>query len=283
MTDLAREHTSYSSAPALATPGSILRDVVADLRVLPQTAWRHFRRTLSGQQRQSRLALVWLVAPTMATAAVWIYLDRSSVVDLDRTALAYPVYVLVGLVFWQLFTDCVTGPLRSLTTARPVLSKVRLPLETWIAGAVLHALFHFLVRLGPVVVIAVAYGVPVGSTAPLLLVCVLYFVLLGLSIGLLLAPFGLLYDDVSQAMTVGLTLWFFLTPIVYARPASGSGAAIVEWNPVTPGIESARAWLLHEPGARPGALLAYGASSLLLLATAWLLLRVARPHLVVRL
>ncbi|MBR8826537.1 MAG: hypothetical protein DSM107014_01300 [Gomphosphaeria aponina SAG 52.96 = DSM 107014] len=64
--------------------------------------------------------------------------------------------------------------------------------------------------------------------------------------GLLLAPLGVLYQDVSRGLTM-LTGVLFLTPVVFPVPEQGLFAILVKLNPVTPS-----SWLL--PGNWQGGL-----------------------------
>ena len=41
-----------------------------------------------------------------------------------------------------------------------------------------------------------------------------------LMIGLLLIPLSLLYGDVQRILSIGIGLWFFVTPVIYPKPAA---------------------------------------------------------------
>jgi lipopolysaccharide transport system permease protein len=94
---------------------------------------------------------------------------------------------------------------------------------------------------------------------------------------------GLLYEDVGQGLSVALTFWFFLTPVIYPWPRTGGGAWLVAHNPLTPVLHTTRAWLTGAPGASPWAFAAVSAGAAALLLAAIIAYRVARPHLVARL
>jgi ABC-type polysaccharide/polyol phosphate export permease len=69
----------------------------------------------------------------------------------------------------------------------------------------------------------------------------------------------------------------FVTPVFYRIPPGSP----LRFNPVAPLIETARNWLTGA-GAAPGFLLVTAVAALLLV-LAWLLYRLARPHIVARL
>jgi ABC-type polysaccharide/polyol phosphate export permease len=58
---------------------------------------------------------------------------------------------------------------------------------------------------------------------------------------------------------------------------------LIAANPVTPVLVTARAWLTGGDGADPAAFATVVAVAVLLLVAAWVVYRLARPHLVARL
>jgi lipopolysaccharide transport system permease protein len=99
----------------------------------------------------------------------------------------------------------------------------------------------------------------------------------GLGAGLLLAPIGLLYDDIGRSIALLLSFGFFVTPVVYPIPA----ASPLAYNPLVPVFDTVRGFLAGN-GVVPGfwTVTAAGAALLIL---AWLFHRLARPHFVARL
>ena len=93
-----------------------------------------------------------------------------------------------------------------------------------------------------------------------------------------MAVLGLLYSDVSSGLTVGLNLWFLVTPVVYVLPAHY--ARYFNLNPMT--LTTTRNWLLLGVAApAPGFWLVAGLAGAGV-GLGWLAYRLAQPHLVVR-
>jgi lipopolysaccharide transport system permease protein len=55
-----------------------------------------------------------------------------------------------------------------------------------------------------------------------------------------LSPLGALYQDVGRGLTVLVSVWFFLTPVVYPVPTEGTLSWLVRLNPVTPLLVTTR-------------------------------------------
>jgi lipopolysaccharide transport system permease protein len=277
------EETTYSAASALRSPRRFAATARRELHGVPGTAWRMFIRTVQSRYRQTRLGYLWLVLPFVAMTLTWVYLSHAGVLPFDKTRSPYPVYVATGIVLWLLFQETLTGPLRRLSAASATLTKAAVPHELWILAETFEALFALFVRGGLLCILLAAFTIPLRWTMLLVPLGILTLVLLGLAIGVLMAPVGLLYEDVGQALVIATGLWFLMTPVVYPRPARGAAAALVDFNPVTPVLESTRAWLTtgSTGSLLTVALIAAGAT--VALAMAWVVYRVARPHLVARL
>jgi hypothetical protein len=104
----------------------------------------------------------------------------------------------------------------------------------------------------------------------------------GGAVGLLVTPIGLLYDDIGRILALGLSLMFFLVPIVYPVATSGAARMAIIANPAAVFLVDARDAMLTGRTAfgEWGAI--HGALTLVLLVAAFGFLRAARPHLAAR-
>lgn len=280
---MAADETVYSADPVLAAPRRFFAAAVADLPLVGRSAWRIWLRGMQARHRRSRLGYAWLLAPSLAIAFTWAYLDDAGLVSFGDVGIPYLAYVLTGALLWQVFADALQSPLRELQRARPLLTKTRLPYETWVVAAAIDVVFNLLVRLAIIAVVLVAVGTPLTATVALAPLGIVALVVLGLAVGVALAPLGLLFEDFENALALIAGFGFFLVPIVYPWPADVPGDVIVELNPVTPVLVTTRAWLADAPGAVPAQLIGVGAAAALLLVVVWLVMRLARPHLTARL
>ena len=125
-------------------------------------------------------------------------------------------------------------------------------------------------------------GADLASTVWLAPVGILATVALGLMFGLLITPLGMLYTDVQNGLVVVISMWFFLTPVVYVSPTSGAGSWISTLNPVSPLLTMTRAWALGGDAPSMALFVGITVGAVMLLGFGWVLYRVAMPHLVSR-
>ena len=278
----------YSPEPALRPPLRLFREMMADLTISWELGVALARRDLSAMYRQSVLGYFWAFLPVLATTGVFLFLRSGGALAGWDQPVAYPVYLLVGSILWQVFADAVQGPLKVVAASRAMLVKINFPRESLILAGVLITIFNFCVRLVILIPALIyfatrgdyefcwssLYAFPAGVAA---------IILLGYVIGILLTPIGMLYRDVSMGMVIILNFLMFLAPVVVAIPKSGIIREVMLANPATYVLDSARAWLLGKPSEFLGGFWIVVAASLVCLLFGWLLYRISLPHVIARL
>jgi lipopolysaccharide transport system permease protein len=181
------------------------------------------------------------------------------------------------MTLWQLFLDSINAPLQHLSSNRQLLTHSRVPHEALFLAAFLEVLLNCAVRLAVLIPVLLWFGIEPDRTQLLVPLGILALAMLGFTFGLLLAPVGMLYDDVGRSLALLTGFWFFVTPVLYDTPNHGP----MSLNPVTPLLDSTRAWLTAGPGT-PG-FITVSAAACVMLAITWLLYRLAQPHVIGRL
>ena len=279
----AQPMTVYSSASTLRSPGKFVGEAFSDLRRSWEPAKHLFFKNLRGRHRRSFLGYAWLLLPPLATALVWTGLNYSGIISVGETKVPYPLFVLIGTMFWSAFVEALKCPIMEVKNARDILVKVRVPHEAVMLAGLGNVFFNFLIRALLVAVAFLYYGRMPGWTVFLTPVALLSIVCLGLAIGLWLAPVGLLYDDVNRALDVLLGFGFLITPIVYPVPKTWPLSLIADLNPLVPLLSTGRRWLQGYDVPPASGFFAVSIASAAALFLAWLFYRVARPHIVSRL
>ena len=261
----------------------MIRAMVADIGNGRGLAWRLFVRNMRAQYRQTLLGFVWVLVPPVATTALWVILKSHRVINFSSpNGVPYLLYVLCGTILWGAFMGSVRSPTLAISSAREMLGKLRFPREALLMTQVGHVLFSFLLQLLLLLVVLLCYRHPVSSTAVLFPLGVIALMLLGLSIGLVLTPIGMLYKDVGRAIDLCGRFWMFLTPVVY-QPLSGRTGEIVSWvNPVAPVLTVTRDWLLAGNTAYLPGFVVFGAAGMLLTIAGLLAMRLTMPVIIER-
>ena len=272
----------YTAKSELRHPGRLLAEMWRDLLASRGLAWRLLVRDISAHYRQSFLGFAWAFLPPIVMAVGFTLAGNAKVINIAATQLPYPAYVMFSMILWQTFVEALNGPVVAVTNAKQMLARINFPREAIVLGKLGEVFFNFGIKLILIVAVFLWYQMPVTWAALLAPLSLLSLILLGTFFGLLLAPLGVLYQDVTQGLTVFTGLWLFLTPIVYPVPQSGTFATIVKLNPVTPLLVTTRELVTTGVVSDPYRFLTVSAVTLLGLFMTWVVFRLAMPFAIER-
>ena len=272
----------YTFESDLRRPSDLFRQMFGDLGTALELAWRLMQRDLQAQYRQSALGFVWALLPALATTIGFTLANRAQVLNIADTDIPYPAYVLLSTVLWQAFLASVTGPIQGAITAKAMISKVNFPREAIVLAKVGEGLVDFAIKMVPVAIVLAVYRVVPTASALLAPLAFLAMIAFGTILGSLLAPLGVLFGDVTRALTLISGGWMLLTPVVYPMPASGTFAAIVRLNPATPLLMTTRELLTTGNLTDPVGFAVVALAALLALLPAWIAFRLAMPYAIER-
>lgn len=273
----------YTPESALRHPGQLLRSMWHDLLASRELAWRLFVRNLSAQYRQSVLGYVWAFLPPLVTALTFIFLNSQKIMNFSgEENIPYPVYAMVGTLLWQGFVDALNSPLKVITQSQSMLAKVNFPREALILAGLAEVLFNFAIRLVLLIIIYVWFGLTVPATIWLAPFGVLSLLGLGLMMGLLLSPVGVLYQDIQRSIAIFVSMWLFLTPVAYEPPTRWPASLITSLNPVSPLLVTTRQMLITGNLTQLTGFWIVSGITFVLLLLGWLLYRLAMPRLIER-
>jgi len=228
------------------------------------------------------LGVAWAVlAPLLQLAVfnlVFVHILKARVPGLEGSA--YLVFLALGFWPWFAFSVALTRGCTAITDHAGLAGKIAVPRAVPVLAAVLTA---FLLHLFGFALVLVALAIAdVGILWSQLPVALLYWLpLLGMAIGaaLMLAAVQVFIRDLAQSIGLLITLWFFLTPIIYApQTVPGGLAQWLVFNPVTGVVDAQRALLPGLTGL-PGSASVTWISALLLPALGVWVFNRLRPHL----
>ena len=236
--------TQYSAGSEIRHPLRLMRAIVADFVAGRHLAWRLFVRNIRGLYRQTLLGMFWAFLPPIANTAMWVFLRNAGVFQSGDTQVDATVYILTGMILWQAFIDAFQMPLQAINNNRNMLSKLNFPRESLLLVGAGEVFFDLLIRLTLLVPAFWLFGVLPQVTWILAPLAVVGLVLWGMSLGLLLMPFGALYQDVGRFISLLVPFWMIVTPIIYV-PREDFPGSLLNWlNPASPLLLVARDWLL---------------------------------------
>lgn len=266
----------------LRYPYALLRAMGRDLLASRELAWRLMVRDLSAQYRQALLGVAWAFIPPIAMAIGFTLAKDANVFTVGATDIPYPAYVMFNATLWQTFVDAATGPVQAIIQAKPMLARVNFPREAIVLAKLGEVGVNFGIKLILILGLFLYFRVPVSWTVVLAPVALIHLILLGTWVGILLAPLGVLYQDVARSLNMIMGFWLFLTPVIYPVPEAGLFGRLVAYNPVTPLLTTLRELTTTGVITNPLGFWLVSGGTLLGLLLTWVGFRIAIPYVVER-
>lgn len=187
-----------------------IREIVAKREVLLNLV----RRELKVKYAASLLGAVWSLLNPVVYLAVFTFVTRVLGMAIED----YPVYLLSGLLAWNLFSTALSVGSRSVVDNSNLVKKVTFPREILPLAAIGVALVDYVLQMGVLVLfmLVTGLGIPIPEIAllPLAFVTLLVF---ATALTFAVAAANVRYRDVGHLLGIALLVWFWLTPIVYAE------------------------------------------------------------------
>lgn len=186
-----------------------LREILARREVLSNLV----RRELKVKYAASVLGAVWSLLNPIVYLLVFSFVSEV----LGTSVPGYPVYLLSGLLAWNLFSTSVGAGARAVVDNATLVKKVTFPREILPLASIGVALVDYVLQMGvfALFMLVTGYGfhLPELALLPLAFVTLLAFAA-ALTFGV--AAMNVRYRDVGHLLGVALLVWFWVTPIVYA-------------------------------------------------------------------
>mgnify|MGYP001244610036 FL=1 len=241
--DVSDGYTSYDGIGRERLSLRAWRVMVRELLDYWELIRRLVIRNIAGQFRQSFLGYVWIMLPPIATTVVFSVLQKARVVNIQMPegAMPYAIFALLGMTVWGYFTQLTMMATTSISNAGGLVSKIYFPREVLVLSAVGNAIVNFLIRLVVVVLTFLLLQYAPHWQIVYYVFLLIPFTLLGIGLGLLLAPINTMMNDVGRLMEFAFQFGMFLAPTVYPTPdiatASDTWQSLLFWahqlNPVS--------------------------------------------------
>jgi len=164
----------------------------------------------------------------------------------------FPVYLLLGIVLWNFFTEITVRGVTAIVERASLISKISIPRYLLVLSTSYAALINLGLNLIVVMIFVYFNGATIDvSLLWLVPVLLLELYILGLSLAFILSAMFVKIRDISYIWEVVIQAGFYATPLLY--PLQGLGVNVQEWlllNPVAQIIQDLRAILVTDQSIR---------------------------------
>jgi len=202
------------------------------------------QKELKVRYKSSVLGYLWALANPFAFALVY-YIAFKLIMRVQMPN--YSIFLLTGMFPWVWLTNSFIQATGSFRHSASLVKKVDLARAVLPLGSVVHEMVHFCFAL-PIVCLFIFFTgsdvhlswlwqFPVMSILQLILIY---------PVALILAISNVYVHDVEYLVSIGLSMLFFLTPIVYpVSMVPEKYRYYFDWSPISSLIESWRSVFLH--------------------------------------
>ena len=203
------------------------------------------KRDLKNVYKQTVLGPLWIVinpflSPFVFTVIFGIIANNST------DGIPQFLFYMSGNILWSYFSNCFNRASSTFLSNARIFGKVYFPRLVMPLSGIIYNSITFLVQFVMFAILVAVYAFTGANVHPNLLVLALPVILihiafLGTGTGLIISSLTTKYRDLNVLVSFGLTLWMYLTPVVYpVSQIPESYRWIMLLNPVAPIVETFR-------------------------------------------
>lgn len=172
-------------------------------------------REIKARYKQSFLGFFWVVLNPFFQMLIMSFIF-SKIMKVNNLGVPYPIFLYAGLLPWLFFANSLSNATEELIENASLIKKIYFPRQILILAALLSKAFDFALSSLIFLLLMIWFRVPF---TPYML---LFFPLFALQflftygVSLFLSATNLFYRDVRYLLSLIITLWFYLTPVLYA-------------------------------------------------------------------
>lgn len=177
------------------------------------TLWDMSVTSLRLKYAGSGLGIWWaIVTPLILAASINLIFTLVFKINMPN----FTLFALSGIIPWMFFTSSLIESTNSFIVNSSILKQGIFPREFIPIAAVISNLLNFLIGLVFLLPLFVIFKLKVIVLLPALLMVIIIHLLFVLGIGLLFSSINVFFRDLTHFLSVGIMIWFWLTPIFYS-------------------------------------------------------------------
>lgn len=203
------------------------------------------KRDLKNVYKQTVLGPLWIVInPFLSTFVFTVIFGM--IANISTDGIPQFLFYMSGNILWSFFSNCFNRASSTFLSNARIFGKVYFPRLVMPLSGIIYNSITFLVQFVMFAILVAVYALTGANVHPNLLVTALpifliHIALLGTGTGLIISSLTTKYRDLNVLVSFGLTLWMYLTPVVYpVSQIPESFRWIMLLNPVAPIVETFR-------------------------------------------
>lgn len=164
--------------------------------------------------KRSVLGVVW----TLLNPLLYMSVMTIAFTAVFRSALPhYPVYVLTGLICWNLFTQTTLHAMNHMIFGGSLIRRIYFPRTIFALATLGNAGINFCLSMAPLAAIILLLGHPIRASWAFVPIAMGLMGLFSFGASLLMSILAVFFADIIEIHQALVQILFFLTPIMYPQ------------------------------------------------------------------
>lgn len=211
---------------------NIFKEISNEIRKNRWLTYQLFKRDFFAVYKQSFIGVLWALIIPLVSVGTFILLNRSGIFSMGEINVPYPIYAVLGMAFWQLFSAGLIASSNSLVKAGSMITKINFSKKSLVISSAGQSIVSFLIQLTLVILLFIYYKITPSTAILLIPLFMIPIMLLTLGLGFIFSLLNGIVRDIGNILSILMTFLMFLTPILYAKPSTGILARITNYNPL---------------------------------------------------
>ena len=171
-------------------------------------------REIATRYKQSFLGFFWVLLNPLSQMVIMSFVF-SSIIRFSNLGVPYPIFLYAGLLPWIFFTNSLHSSTNILIENSALIKKIYFPREVLVVSTILAKVVDFFFMAIVFFLLMIFYKIPFTFYILFFIPIFLLQFIFTFSLGLFLSWTNLFYRDIQYLVNLLLTLWFYLTPVIY--------------------------------------------------------------------
>jgi len=218
----------------VSLPGRhFVRNLVTGRALVAQLVRRDFQQRYVG----SVAGWLWGVVHPLVQLGIWYFIFvkcLKQTMPPGSVTQSYLMFLFCGFLPWMLFQETVLRSANSMVENANLITKTVFPSEVLPVSVFLSSLIHHLIGLALALIAVLLVEKHLSAKVLLLPIYMVFVGLLGVGVGWIVSSLQVYLRDTVQFLTVAMTLWFWITPIMISETLiPPQFRFLVAWNPLS--------------------------------------------------
>lgn len=179
--------------------------------------WQMAGREIKARYKQSILGYFWVILNPLAQMLVMSF-AFSLILRVPTNSpnnIPYSIFLFVALLPWNLFANSLSSSCSSLVNSSSLITKVYFPRTILVLSTIFAKIIDFLFASIILIIYMIAFRISINLNILWIFPIFLIQQLFTLGLALFFSAANLLYRDIQYLLSLILTLWLYLTPVIY--------------------------------------------------------------------